>query len=231
MQKVQNYIGQNILALLALLVSLVTAYATYQQQVKFNRIETGYFRFVEAQIVTDQPAVQLPIDKFDSSVSFAQPNRMFDPAAVIAVWVEIKVTNTGFRTFSIDSVNSGLATDPDGGASVADDFGYPNLDKNFESPSGAKLVTFPKPVASGEQARFYRQVIFPVAPGEAARLKTSKALLDSPTSLIINSLIEYGLADPLEMSSDSHMIVLISFAEPLERFSEPNFAVTNVTFY
>jgi hypothetical protein len=203
----------NSLASIALAISLVTAVISFNQQNHITRLETSYFRTVEASVVSNSQVMLLPKEKFESSV-IDPPVLPANPSAVAAIWVEVRVTNTGLRTFSVHSVSRGIDSIPGGGAAIFGNFGYSELEGVYTSFVAKQDNQFSLPVAiePGEQIRFYCQLVLPVGP-EVARTLGQGGYKTSPELLLINTQEENKPTSALRFFTSSHLRVLVDYAD------------------
>ncbi len=138
------------------------------------------------------------------------------PAGVAAVWVEVRVSNTGFRTFSITEILGGIDPSLSDNFYLLSSFGYPNLEEIYNRPAAtpSNLVKLPVAIQPGEQIRVYRQLVLPVGPKTARSLQMER-YLTSPPALLMDSKEELNVSQP-EPSPDftaSYLRVAVLYAD------------------
>jgi hypothetical protein len=201
----------DVFSFVAIVVSIYAAVTGHNQQQRVIQLETGFFRTVEAKVAPDLPVKTLPVAKFHSR-SIAPPYLPQKPAAVVALWVEVRVTNNGLRTFSVEEVLGGVLLSADRSSSTLQDFGYLGLRELYRLPdkSEANLIHLPIIIESGEQIRFYRQLVLPIG-SEAARLLKSSNYTTSSQDVLYNAVEEYNPGDfPL---ISSYLQVYVRYAD------------------
>ncbi len=175
-----------LIAGLALIISLYTWFFTYQQTERLIAIETNLSHDVRATVVPNVPVRVLPIDNYTRMNSLVTES-------VIAVWVQVTVTNNGVRTFSIEQLFKGIqitfASREDYGKNQAQeygDFGFPELEKIYTLSN--EPIDFPIAVEPGHQVRLLTQLVMPASEEVATRVDEDESYATNSSLVLVNVL-------------------------------------------
>ena len=208
----------DVIAILALGVSIYTTVRGFQLQNFQNRYETQFARIAEVRFIGGKRVEMLPINQYIGPVLGSIQN----PPAVIAVWFELRITNNGIRTFSVEDLKYGygISFNGDRAASVfsSGSYGYPKLEGVYSKPYPipSNLTEWPKTIDSGEQIRMYGRAILPLGSKTHKLLKNNR--VETFDGLQVSLFEEYNNSSGLEQSElkDEDIFgpfVLVAFAD------------------
>jgi hypothetical protein len=154
--KMNNAIIISLISAVTSLASLSVSILSYLETQKNNEFQRNLVYSIDADIDRSMP-LQVYKEKTEIPASIVYKD-IEDPAiklGMVSFWVQVQITNTGTRPFSIEDASTVILQGPNNSETMMSDMRF-ELYANKEA-----RLTLPRVVESGRQERFYLKVSWP----------------------------------------------------------------------